>query len=81
MKFEKQVMFLGMEPKQLPDNRTIYFVSMFSPSDSSPVQVYVMDDNKALLERLASTKCGQVINAQFRLRQKDKLYKLSLVGV
>lgn len=81
MKFEKQVMFLGMEGKALPDNRNYFTVSLFSPSDNTPIQVNVMDSSKAILDRLAATKCGQMINVQFMLRQQDKLYKLSLIGV
>lgn len=79
MKFEKEVLFLGMTANTLRDGG-IYYTVQFFERDGVPCSVNVMDnDNHLELVRLLKTLCfGDKVLATFFLRQQDKLYKLAL---
>lgn len=81
MEFQKNVLFLGMQPNTLSDGKTYYTVSLFVPDIQQTVQVNVMETAKSLLDTLMACQFGDPLNATFALRPKDKLYRLALIGV
>lgn len=80
MKFEKQVVFLGMVPNSLRDGGTYYTISLFD-QQAGPVQVNVMESNHEVIFPLFDCKFGQELDVVFVLRPKDKLYRLTLAAV
>lgn len=81
MEFQKNVLFLGMQPNSLSDGKTYYTVSLFVPDIQATVQVNVMETARVLVESLSLCQFGDSLNATFALRPKDKLYRLALVSV
>lgn len=81
MQFKKDVMYLGMQNKQLQDGTPFYTVSMFLAEEQTPVEVNVMGTATDLLSHLAMLKFGDKVKATFVLRPKDKLYRLALLSV
>lgn len=81
MKFQKDVMFLGMQNMQLKDGAQLYKVSLFLAEEQMTIEVNVMGTALELLSNLAMLKFGEQVKATFILRQKDKLYRLGLLSV
>ena len=79
MRFEKNVLFLGMTANMLRDGGVYYTVQFFEP-DGSPVSVNVMDNDghAEVLSVLRTLSFGDRVSATFFLRQQDRLYKLLL---
>lgn len=76
MKFEKNVLFLGMTENRLRDGTKYFSISLYEP-DSGPVTVNVMQGHN-MLSRLAGCQFGERLDVVFVLRPKDRLYRLTL---
>lgn len=79
MKFEKDVLFLGMQSNGFSDGGRYFSVQFYNES-SGPVLVNVMDNsqNAAIIDVLLEKKFGAPVKAGFVLKPKDKLYRLAL---
>lgn len=82
MKFEKQVLFLGITESRFSDGKMLYGVQLFE-AGGEPVTVNVVrtETNEEMVDLLLGLEFGDKVNVIFRLRQTDKLYKLGLVHV
>lgn len=82
MKFDKQVIFLGMVAHSLNDGGTYYTVSLFD-QEAGPIQVNVMDteSNRIMTSDLLSCTFGVPLDVTFVLRPKERLYRLTLASV
>lgn len=77
MKFEKSVLFLGMQSQKLADGGTYYQVQFYD-QDTGPVQVNVGGNSKEVLDSLLGLMFGTPVVVTFALRPKDKGYRLVL---
>ena len=82
MKFDKQVLFLGISANELKDGGVYYTVQFFEMG-GEPVAVNVMsnDRNADMLKVLLALEFGDKVSVTFALRPADKLYKLGLAHV
>lgn len=82
MKFEKEVLFLGITANELRDGG-VYYTVQFYEQGGDPVSVNVMsnDRNAEMLKILLALEFGDKVMATFALRPADKLYKLGLSHV
>lgn len=82
MNFSKKLQYLGAQQNTIStDNSVYYVVSFFDPDTAAPVQVNVMGNNSELISVLSALDFGALVDVQFVLRPKDKLYRLGLVSV
>lgn len=82
MKFEKEVLFLGISANDLKDGGVYYTVQLFEMG-GEPVTVNVGngDRTKDMVQLLLSLAFGDKIRAVFYLQPEDKRFKLKLVDV
>lgn len=82
MKFEKEVLFLGISANELKDGGVYYTVQLFEQG-AEPVTVNVGNGERSaeMVQVLLSLEFGDKLLATFVLRQADKLYKLGLSRV
>lgn len=82
MHFSKKLQYLGAQQNTIStDNSVYYAVSFFDPNTAAPVQVNVMGNNSDVISVLSALDFGVLVDVQFVLRPKDKLYRLGLVSV
>lgn len=81
MQFKKDVIYLGMQKKQLQDGVLLYTVSLFLAEEQIPIEINVLGTATDLLSCLVMLKFGDKVKATFALRPKDKLYRLALLSV
>lgn len=81
MRFQKDVLFLGMQENTLKDGSKFYKVSFFLAEEQVTVDVNVMGSSADLVALLRNLKFGTPRKATFVLRPFDKVYKLGLVSV
>lgn len=82
MNFEKKLQYLGAQQNVISQDNSVYYtVSFFDPMASAPLSVNVMGNNTDIVHALASLDFGALVNVQFVLRPKDRLYRLSLISV
>lgn len=78
----KRLHYLGVQQNTIStDNSVFYAVSFFDPMDNTPTVVNVMGNNTDIVSALSGLQMGDLVDVQFVLRPKDKLYKLGLVSV
>lgn len=82
MKFEKEVLFLGISANELKDGGVYYTVQFFEQG-ADPVTVNVGNGERSaeMVQVLLSLEFGDKLRATFFLRPADKLYKLALSNV
>lgn len=82
MKFEKEVLFLGISANELRDGGVYYTVQLFE-AGGEPVTVNVGNGDRSaeMVQVLLSLEFGDRLRATFFLRPADKLYKLGLSAV
>ena len=72
MNFGKKLHYLGVQQNIIStDNSVYYAVSCFDP----------MGTNTEIVSALSGLQMGDLVDVQFVLRPKDKLYRLGLVSV
>lgn len=82
MNFGKKLHYLGVQQNIIStDNSVYYAVSFFDPMGNVPVLVNVMGTNTEIVSALSGLQMGDLVDVQFVLRPKDKLYRLGLVSV
>ncbi|MCI9403768.1 MAG: hypothetical protein HFF04_08885 [Oscillospiraceae bacterium] len=82
MNFGKKLHYLGVQQNIIStDNSVYYAVSFFDPMGNVPVSVNVMGTNTEIVSALSGLQMGDLVDVQFVLRPKDKLYRLGLVSV
>lgn len=86
MNFNKKMHYLGVQQDSFTDQQTkqqviYYLVSFFDPMGNVPVSVNVMGTNTEIVSALSGLQMGDLVDVQFVLRPKDKLYRLGLVSV
>ena len=82
MNFGKKLHYLGVQQNTIStDNSVYYAVSFFDPMANVPVSVNVMGTNTGIVSVLSGLQMGDLVDVQFVLRPKDKLYRLGLVSV
>ena len=82
MNFGKKLHYLGVQQNTIStDNSVYYAVSFFDPVCNVPIQVNVMGHNTDVVSALSGLQMGDLVDVQFVLRPKDKLYRLGLVSV
>lgn len=74
--------YLGVQENIISTDNSIYYaVSFFDPVCNVPIQVNVMGHNTDVVSALSGLQMGDLVDVQFVLRPKDKLYRLGLVSV
>lgn len=82
MNFGKKLHYLGVQQNIISTDNTVYYaVSFFDPVGNVPIQVNVMGHNTDVVSALSGLQMGDLVDVQFVLRPKDKLYRLGLVSV
>lgn len=81
MKFEKEVLFLGISANELKDGGVYYTVQLFEGADPVTVNVGNGERSAEMVQTLLSLEFGDKLRATFVLRPADKLFKLGLSRV
>lgn len=83
MKFEKEVLFLGISANALREGKGVFYTVQLFEQGGEPVSVNVMDNdrNADMLKALLAMQFGDKFTVTFVLRSADKGYKLGLFNV